>query len=75
MSADLQFAMQLLQSGRAAEAEARLDAVIAVRPDDVEALHLRGVVRGRLGRFAAGIADLESAAGRHPQPFAVLSNL
>lgn len=75
MSADLQLAMQLLQSGRAGEAEARLDALIATRPDDVEALHLRGVVRGRLGRFAAGIADLEAALERHHQPFAVLGNL
>jgi len=75
MTAALQQALQLMQAGRSAEAEARLDALLQTQPDDVEALHLRGMVRGRLGRFAEGIADLEACLARHPQPHAVSSNL
>lgn len=75
MTAALQQALQLMQAGRNAEAEASLNAVLQAQPDDVEALHLRGMVRGRLGRFADGVADLEACLGRHPQPHAVLSNL
>ena len=54
MSTDLQLAMQLLQSGRAEEAEARLDAVIAARnsfmhpkPDGL-ALEMAGLPEGLL---------------------------
>jgi len=71
----LQQAVQLLQAGRADEAEAVLDRVLAQTPDQPDALHLRGMARGRLGRFEAGAADLERAAGLHPQPHAVWSNL
>lgn len=75
MTAGLQQAVQLMQAGRAGEAEAALSAVLERQPGEVEALHLRGLARGRLGRFAEGAADLEAAAARHPQPHAVLSNL
>jgi len=75
MTATLQQALQLLQAGRGAEAEACLNAVLQAQPGDAEALHLRGMVRGRLGRFAEGAADLEACLDRHSQPHAVLSNL
>ena len=71
----LQQAVQLLQAGRADAAESVLDRVLAQAPDQPDALQLRGMARGRLGHFEAGAADLERAAGLHPQPHAVWSNL
>ncbi len=73
--AQLQAAAALLQQGRPAEAEAQMDALLKRSPDDAEALHLRGLARGRLGQFDAAIADLQAAAARHTQPHAVLGNL
>jgi len=75
MTLSLQQAVQLLQAGRVAEAEAGLSARLVQQPGDVEALQLRGMARGRLGQFEAGAADLKQAAKRHSQPHAVLNNL
>ncbi|WP_417483560.1 tetratricopeptide repeat protein [Maricaulis sp.] len=75
MAASLQEIVQWLQRGEAARAEAELSAILQLNPGDVEALHLRGLARGKTGAFEAGIADLEAAAERHPQPHAVLNNL
>ena len=71
----LQEAVQWLQTGRAEEAEARLSAFLASAPGHAEALHLRGLARGRLGRFEEGEADLLAAATVHDQAHAVLGNL
>ncbi|MEP3072031.1 tetratricopeptide repeat protein [Maricaulis sp.] len=75
MSQALQRALQFMQSGRPAEAISQLEIVLKTCPDDVEALHLRGIARGHLGQFEAGAVDLEYAAEHHTQPHAVLSNL
>ncbi|WP_417471406.1 tetratricopeptide repeat protein [Maricaulis sp.] len=75
MAASLQEIVQWLQRGEAARAEAELSAILQRKPGDVEALHLRGLARGKIGAFEAGAADLEAAALRHPQPHAVLNNL
>lgn len=75
MAASLQQIVQMLQQGDAARAEAELNTLLQTHPQDVEALHLRGLARGKIGRFADGVADLEAAARRHPQPQAVLNNL
>ena len=75
MDAGLHRAAQLLRVGRAQEAVSVLDALLSSEPGNVEALQLRGMARGHLGRFEAGAADLEAAAKRHPQPHAVQNNL
>jgi len=75
MTAALNRAVQLFQQGSFVEAEQVLAGQLASHPDDVEALHLRGIVRGKLGQFTAGAADLEAAAPRHSMPHAVYSNL
>jgi uncharacterized protein (TIGR02466 family) len=75
MPATLQQVVQWLQQGEAARAEAELTAILQHNPGDVEALHLRGMARGKIGRFEDGAADLEAAALRHSQPAAVLNNL
>ena len=75
MPATLQQIVQWLQQGDAARAESELTAILQRSPDDVEALHLRGMARGKIGRFEDGTADLEAAALRHSQPEAVLNNL
>ncbi|MHA6289665.1 putative 2OG-Fe(II) oxygenase [Maricaulis sp. CAU 1757] len=74
MSAALQQAAGLLQQGRAEAAIGLLDDWLATRPDDPEALQLRGMARGRLGQHAAALADMEAALKRHAQPHAVLNN-
>ncbi|WP_203294636.1 tetratricopeptide repeat protein [Maricaulis parjimensis] len=75
MMRELQIAAQLLQQGRPEEAIARLDAILAQYPQEPEALHLRGLARGRAGQFEGALADFQAAAVRHSQPHAVLSNL
>jgi uncharacterized protein (TIGR02466 family) len=75
MTAVLNRAVQLFQQGSFLEADQVLAGQLSTQPDDVEALHLRGIIRGKLGQFAAGAADLEAAAPRHPMPHAVYSNL
>lgn len=71
----LQSAAQLLQAGRAADAERLLAQRLAQSPDDVEALHLRAIALGQLGRFDEGREAFASLVKKHPQPHAVLSNL
>ena len=73
--AQLQAAARLLQQGQPAQAEAQLDQLLSGSPEDVEALHLRGLARGRLGKTGEALMDLQAAARRHGQPHAVLSNL
>ena len=73
--AQLQAAAHLLQQGRAAEAEAQLDVLVGQNPEEPEALHLRALVRSRLGKVDGAIADFQAALVRHTQPHAVLSNL
>ena len=73
--AQLQAAARMLQQGKPADAEAQMDRVLSANPEDAEALHLRGLARGRQGKTAEALADLQAAARRHDQPHAVLSNL
>lgn len=75
MTTVLNRAVQSLQQGNFLEAEQILASQLATNPDDVEALHLRGIARGKLGQFVTGAADLESAALKHAMPHAVYSNL
>lgn len=71
----LQSAAQLLQAGQAADAERLLAQRLAQDAGDVEALHLRAIALGQMGRFHDGRAAFTSLVSKHPQPHAVLSNL
>ena len=75
MSDILNRALLLIRQGNLAVAEAELTRHLKVYPKDVEAVHLRGIARGKLGKFVEGAADLDWAVEHHPQPFAVLNNL
>lgn len=75
MSAVLHRAVRLLQQGQAQQAEAELSAHLAANAQDIEALHLRGMARGKVGRIEEGARDLEQAAQTHPHKHAVLNNL
>lgn len=75
MTALLQSAVQMLQAGRAADAERLLTGHLAQHPSDLEARHLRALALGQMGRHDEGRAEFVSLAKQHPQPHAVLSNL
>lgn len=72
--ARLQRAASQLQAGDAPGALAAIDAILAVAPSDVEALHLRAMALGRAGPTDDAIAAFEQAAAVHPRPDIVLVN-
>jgi tetratricopeptide (TPR) repeat protein len=67
----LDFAELLLDWGQEAEA----DAVLAEGPDNAAGHHLRGLVRGELGDFAAAVDSFERAVTLNPDAAASWSNL
>jgi tetratricopeptide (TPR) repeat protein len=67
----LDFAEFLLDLGQEAEAEA----VLAEGPDTAAGHHLRGLVRGELGDFAAAVDSFERAVALNPDAAASWSNL
>lgn len=69
MSADqqLQTAQQLYQARRLPEALSMLDAVLARRPDQVDALLTRGSVFFRMNRPGDALASIDRAVALNPQ--------
>ena len=63
------------QAGRAAEARAGLDAILARQPDNPDALHLLGVMQFVDGRTAEGVALLERAVSQVPRFASAMGNL
>lgn len=70
----LQEAAASFQSGAYDSALARCEAVLASSPREPEALHLRALTLGKLGRIDEAIAAFESAHAAHPRKDAILSN-
>lgn len=62
------------RSGDFAGALETASAALAANPDDVEALHLKAMALGRLGRIDEAEPVFRDAARAHPQKAAVLSN-
>jgi tetratricopeptide (TPR) repeat protein len=71
----MQRALQLHQAGRLAEAEAGYRAVLAAQPDNVDALHLLGVLALQSGRAAEAEDLILRALARNPRNAAALNNL
>ena len=59
-------ALVLLGLDEFAAAEAACDAALSGDPENVKALHRRGVARRRLGRLEAALEDYRAAAGKLP---------
>jgi predicted O-linked N-acetylglucosamine transferase (SPINDLY family) len=62
----LQTALEHHRAGRLAEAEALYRRVLAESPDDIEALHLLGVLAGQSGHLDAAIDLIGRAVARSP---------
>ncbi|MAF65536.1 MAG: hypothetical protein CMJ84_07745 [Planctomycetes bacterium] len=60
---------------RVAEAEATLDALLALQPDFSRALYERGILRGSGGRLAEAIEDFERVVAEEPQLSAAYTSL
>ncbi|HET6912227.1 MAG TPA: tetratricopeptide repeat protein [Rhodanobacteraceae bacterium] len=59
--------IELHRAGRLNEAEAGYRELLASNPDDAEALHLLGILRGQAGDAEEGLALVQSAIERDPQ--------
>lgn len=70
----LQRAVSRLQAGDASRALDEIETALAIAPDDVEALHLRGMALGRAGRTDDATVAFERAAAVHPRKDVVLVN-
>ena len=62
----IQFALQLHQNGRLAEAEAIYRQILALEPNNVDALHLLGLMAHQHGRHQAAIDSISRAIALHP---------
>jgi predicted O-linked N-acetylglucosamine transferase (SPINDLY family) len=71
----LQSAAALHKTGRLAEAEAALRELLSRHPDYPEAVHLLGIVVGRLGRTAESVQFLRRAAQLQPRSAQIYHNL
>lgn len=71
----VQAALQLHREGRLAEARLLYERVLAVEPDQAEALHFLGLLRHQLGARSEGIAWLRRAVVAEPSYAAAHSNL
>lgn len=71
----LQSAVTHHQAGRLAEAEAIYREILQTLPDQIDALHLLGVVLGRYGRYLEAVDRLSRAAALAPDSVAIHSNL
>lgn len=65
----------MVQSGRVAEAEQQLRAVLARTPDSVDALHYLGLVCHQQGRHAEGVRHIAAAVARAPEVAFLRANL
>ncbi|MEZ5893216.1 MAG: tetratricopeptide repeat protein [Parvularculaceae bacterium] len=74
ITAMLQRAAGLFGRGEFAPALALAEDALKAAPQDVEALHLKALALGRLGRIDEAAACYEAAAARHPQKQAVYAN-
>lgn len=63
------------QAGRLTQAESLCSQVLAAQPDHVDALHVRGVVRRRMGDPQAAIQFISRAWALNPQSVEVRYNL
>jgi protein O-GlcNAc transferase len=63
----LDLAMQLHQTGRAAEAEKLYRQILAENPDDADALHLLGVLEFQTGRHSAAVEHISRAVQIDPE--------
>jgi protein O-GlcNAc transferase len=68
-------AVQLHQSGRLPEAESRYRMVLVQIPNQVDALHLLGVLLSQTGRASEALPLLRQAAALEPNSADILSNL
>ena len=68
-------AMMHLQAGRLSEADAIFRRVLAVAPDNVDALHLIGVIAHQLGQHEQAITFIKQAIARNPAACAAHNNL
>ncbi len=72
---DLSDIPDMVQSGRVAQAEARLRAVLTRTPDSVDALHYLGLVCHQQGRHAEGARHIAAAVERAPGVAFLRANL
>ena len=70
----LQEAVGAFRAGRFADALAASEAALGAAPGHVEALHLKAMALGRLGRTDEAARVFDETAARHPQRHAVLGN-
>lgn len=68
-------AFALLAAGRFAEAEAAARAILARKPDSIDALHLIGLALFQSGRHEEAMALLERSLARDPGNAAFLKNI
>ena len=71
----LQTAAALNVAGRLAEAQTALRQILSRQPDDPAAVHLLGIVAGRLGRTAESVQLLRRAVKLQPNSAQVHNNL
>ena len=74
-SQSINVALQYHQAGRLAEAEVAYRAVLAVDPDDVDALHFLGVIAYQLGRHERAAELISQALSRNASNAPAHNNL
>ena len=74
-SARLSEAVRKLRAGETVAAEEGIDALLRERPDDLNALLLRGAVLANTGRYYAARKTLEEAVRAHPKSYLPHYNL
>ncbi len=72
---DVQAAADALRAGRIDEAEPRIDAILAARPDDVDALNLKTAALNMRGAFSQALETAERAAALRPGDVRLALNL
>ena len=66
-AASLDEALLLCRQGKLPEARRKLERIVAGAPSHVEALHLLGMVHGRMGRHRDAVAALRKASALAPR--------
>jgi tetratricopeptide (TPR) repeat protein len=75
LSEHLGRASELLRADKLLEAEAEIGAALSLRPDDLRARNLRGLLLFRAGRYEEARAGYIELAGRFPDDAAIRLNL
>jgi protein O-GlcNAc transferase len=70
----VQQALQLYHQGRIAEAERLYDAVLAVRPDNIDALQMQGIIKLSRGELATALRLNLAAMQQRPKSPQILFN-